>query len=78
MNVIVLLLYATGYAFAWRKAFIVCIDEVSWGGIEPIDVIMAAIFATLSAIIWPLWLVPIALYHLLVKKQLEAWIERRA
>lgn len=79
MSLILLLAYATGYVYAWRKAFVVFIDEVSspWGGIEPIDVIMAAVFATIATIIWPLWLIPITLYHLLVKKQLEAWIERR-
>lgn len=74
---ILLLLYAAGYIFAWRKAFIVGIDEISWGGIEPFDVIMCSIFATAVAIVWPLWLIPMALYHLLVKKQLENWIANR-
>ena len=79
MSLLIGLLYATGYVVAWRKAFIVTIDEVAspWGSIEPIDVVMAAILATIASIIWPIWLIPITLYYVLVKRQLEAWIERR-
>lgn len=76
MNLIWIAIYITGYIFAWRKAFMVAIDELSFSRIEPSDIIMSCLLATLTSIIWPLWLIPIMLYRLLVKKNLEAWIER--
>jgi hypothetical protein len=76
MNLIWIVIYICGYVVAWRAAFIIMLEEVSWGKVEPMDIIISCFFATLASIVYPLWLIPIALYRLLIKKNLEAWIER--
>lgn len=76
MNLILITIYLGGYAIAWRKAFILVLEEMSWGKPEAMDIIFSCFFATIIAIIYPLWFIPMALYHLLIKKNLEAWIDR--
>jgi hypothetical protein len=76
MNLIWIVIYICGYVVAWRAAFIIMLEKVCWGEVEPMDIIISCFFATLASIVYPLWLIPIALYRLLIKKNLEAWIER--
>ena len=76
MNLIWLIAYIAGYAFAWRKAFEVILNEVRYGRPDNVDIIMSCLLATFLALVFPLWLIPIALYHLLIKRNLEAWVER--
>lgn len=76
MNLILAVAYAAGYIYAWRKAFMVMFDDMVWGRPDPTDIILSAFFATLTSVIWPLWLIPITLYYVLIKKNLDAWIER--
>lgn len=76
MSLVLIVIYVGGYAIAWRKAFVIVLNEMKWGKPEPVDIIMSCAFATITAIIYPLWFIPMALYHLLIKKNLEAWIER--
>lgn len=77
MNWIFIVIYILGYIAAWKAAFAFALNEISFGYIEAGDVVFSCIIATMVSIVWPIWLVPIALYHLLVKRNLEAWMDER-
>lgn len=77
MNWLFVGIYILGYIAAWKAAFVFALNEISFSYIEAGDVIFSCILATMASILWPAWLIPIALYHLLVKRNLEAWIEDR-
>lgn len=72
MNTLLLILYIVGYIIAWRQACLVALEDLGlYGGLDKSDIAISCLVATIFSFVWPLWLIPMTLYYLLVKKQLD-------
>jgi hypothetical protein len=76
MNLLILSIYILGYIAAWRSAFAFFITDMTWGRPDAGDVVFSCAMSTLVSIMWPLWLIPMTMYHF-IKPSLNQWIDSK-